>query len=213
MATNSNTLSNVLFGQIRGRVLGLLYGRTDEAFYVRQIARHIKASVGTVQRELEKLAQVGLVIRSASGNQVFYRANQHHPVFPEMRTLVAKTVGIFGLLRTALERYEGQIKVAFVYGSVARQEETAQSDIDLMVVGEVKLDDVLTLLSGLELEVGRPVNPTVYSVDEFQSKLAAGNHFLNAVVAAKKEFLLGSEDELREVGGIRMAETGTHKPR
>lgn len=211
MATRSNTLSNVLFGQTRGRVLALLYDRADQSFYVRQIARQVEASVGTVQRELEKLAQVGLLLRTTTGNQVFYQANQRNPVFPEMRALVSKTVGLFNVLRSALEQLSRQIVVAFVYGSVARQDETAQSDVDLMIVGEAKLDDVLSLLSDVEAALGRPVNPTVYSVDEFKSKIAAGNHFLAAVVKGEKVFLLGSEDELRTMGGKRVAQARTHQ--
>jgi len=211
MSTNADTLSNVLFGQIRSGVLALLYGRPDQPFYVRQIARQVGASVGSVQRELQKLAQVGLVIRKAAGNQVFYQANQQNRVFSEMHALVSKTVGVFNVLRSAFEPLSKKMAVAFVYGSVARQEETAQSDIDLMIVGEVKLDDVLSSLSDVEAALGRPVNPTVYSADEFKSKLAGGNHFVNAVVKGKKVFLVGNEDELRKMGGVRMAKAGTHQ--
>jgi predicted nucleotidyltransferase len=207
MSTAHDSLSDVLFGQIRGGVLALLYGRADESFYVRQIARHLEASVGAVQRELEKLAQIGLITRRSSGNQVFYQVNDRSPVFSDMRSLVNKTVGVFNVLRNALEPLVERIIVAFVYGSVAREEETAQSDIDLMIVGEVELDEVLSRLSGVEGTLGRPMNPTVYSAKEFKQKIASGNHFLNAVMKGKKVFLMGSEDELRKVAGIRMAKT------
>ncbi|HEV2987547.1 MAG TPA: nucleotidyltransferase domain-containing protein [Candidatus Angelobacter sp.] len=207
MSTAYDPLSDVLFGQIRGGVLALLYGRTDQSFYVRQIARHLGASVGAVQRELEKLAQIGLIMRRASGNQVFYQVNEHSPVFSDMRSLVNKTVGVFNVLRAALEPLAGRIIIAFVYGSVAREEETAQSDIDLMIVGDVELDAVLSHLSGLEVTLGRPANPTVYSAKEFQQKIASGNHFVNAILKGKKVFLIGSEHELRKVGGIRLAKT------
>jgi predicted nucleotidyltransferase len=208
MDTVLSPLANLCFGQIRGRVLGLLYGRPDESFYIRQVARQVEASVGAVQRELEKLAQVDLIVRSQVGNQVFYQVNQQHPVFSEMRSLVNKTVGVFHILRSALESLANQIVVAFVYGSMARQQEKAQSDIDLMIVGDVRLDDVFSCLFRIERVLGRPVNPTVYSADEFRSKLGSGNHFLNTVVEGKKVFLLGNEDELRKLGRGRMAEAG-----
>lgn len=207
MSTAHDSLSNILFGQIRGGVLALLYGRADEAFYVRQIARHLGASVGAVQRELEKLAQIRLITRRSSGNQVFYQVNQQSPVFSDMRSLVNKTVGVFNFLRAALEPLAERILAAFVYGSVAREEEMAQSDIDLMIVGEVELDEILSRLSKLEGSLGRPTNPTVYSAKEFKQKIASGNHFLNAVMKDKKVFLMGSEHELRKVAGIRMAKT------
>lgn len=213
MSTQSHALSDVLFGQIRGAVLALLYGRADQSFYVRQIARHVNASVGAVQRELETLAKVGLLLRTSVGNQVFYQVNQRHPVFAEMRALVGKTVGIFNILHAALEPLSGQIAVAFVYGSVARQEETGESDMDAMIIGTVKLDEVLSRLSDAETALGRAVNPTVYSVPEFKRKLQAGNHFLKAVLNGKKVFLIGNEDELGKMGGVRMAKAGTQQPK
>lgn len=209
MSTSSAALSDVLFGQIRGAVLALLYGQADKSFYVRQIARHVNASVGAVQRELEKLAQVDLIVRASVGNQVFYQVNQRNPVFTEMRALVSKTVGIFNILRSALEQLAERVAIAFVYGSVARQEEKAESDIDLMIIGNIELDDVLASLSEAEATLGRTVNPTVYSVHEFKKKLEEGNHFLNAVVNGNKVFVIGNEDELRKMVGVRMAEAGT----
>lgn len=211
MSTISPALSNVLFGQIRGGVLALLYGWADKAFYVRQIARHLHASPGAVQRELEKLAAVDLIVRTSLGNQVFYQVNRHHPVFAEMQALVNKTVGIFNILRSALEPLGNRVGVAFVYGSIARQEERAGSDIDLMIIGNIDLDDVLVRLVEAETVLGRAVNPTVYSTHEFKRKLEDGNHFLNAVIAGKKVFLIGSEDELREMAGVRMVKAGTQQ--
>jgi uncharacterized protein len=213
MSTGTSSLADVLFGRIRGAVLALLYGHADQSFFTRQIARQADASVGAVQRELENLVKVGLIVRSSLGNQVFYRADREAPIFSEMRALVNKTVGVFGVLRSALQPLSKRIAVAFLYGSIARQEETAQSDIDLMIIGEIKLEDVLARLSNLETALGRPVNPTVYSIAEFKSKLARGNHFVNAVLEGKKAFLLGDENELRKMGRIRLAKTGAHKSR
>lgn len=206
--TQTDSLADVLFGQIRGGVLALLYSQTDKPFYVRQIARRLNASVGAVQRELEKLAKVGLLLRTAVGNHVFYKVDERNPVYSEMRSLVGKTVGIFSILHSALEPLSEQISIAFVYGSVARQEETSASDVDVMIIGKIKLDDVLACLPQAESGLSRTVNPTVYSVQEFKRRLQAGNHFLNAVLNGKKVFLIGTEDELRKMGGIRMAETG-----
>lgn len=211
MNTKAPGLSDLLFGQIRGRILALLYGWADKAFYVRQIARHVHASAGAVRRELEKLAAVDLIVRTSVGNLVFYQVNQRHPVFAEMRALVNKTVGIFNVLRSALEPLAKQVAVAFVYGSVARQEETAASDIDLMIIGQVELDDVLARLSAPENTLGRTINPTVYSNKEFRKKLEGGNHFLNSVIDGPKVLLIGNEDELGKMTGVRMAQARTQQ--
>ena len=210
MRTDTKTLGEVLFGQTRGGILALLFSRSDESFYVRQLARQFGPSVGAVQRELENLSRVGLISRSRLGSQVFYQAKRNSPVFAEMRELLAKTVGIFHILRSALEPVAKRIAVAFVYGSIARREEKADSDVDVMIIGKVTLDDVLVQFGNIEASLGRAVNPTVYSVAEYRSKLDGGNHFLNAVIRGDKVFLVGDEDELRKVGGVRLAKTGSN---
>lgn len=203
--STSTGLADLLFGQTRGAILALLYGRANQTFYTRQIAREVDASVGAVQRELENLTKVGLVVRTSLGSQVFYQANRDAPVFSEMRALVNKTVGIFSILRSALHPLSKRIALAFVYGSVAREADTANSDVDLMVVGAATVDDVLSHLASVEKSLGRPINPTVYSPSEFKAKIADGNHFLKAVLKGQKVFLLGDEDELGKVGGVRLA--------
>lgn len=204
--------ADVLFGKGRGAILGLLYEHPDQSFYYRQMTRELAGvSAGTLQRELDTLAGIGLIERSMIGNQVFYRANRNHPIFPELRTLVAKTVGIVPLLRSKLASLADRIAVAFVYGSVARHQERAESDVDVMIIGTAKLEDVLAKLGNLEALLRRAVNPSVYSPAEFRKKLKSGNHFLKSVIRGEKVFLLGDEDELRKVGGIRLAESRTHE--
>ena len=201
-------MENVLFGKGRGAILGLLYEHPDQSFYYRQLTRELNGlSVGTVQRELDTLSQLGLIERSAVGKQVFYRANRNHPIFPELRALVAKTLGAIPTLRSALAPLADRISVAFVYGSMARREERAESDIDLLIVGKAELEDVIARLGNIEPSLRRPMNPTVYSPAEFRTKLTSGNHFLNSVLRGDKVFLIGDEDELRKMGGIRLGES------
>jgi uncharacterized protein len=196
MRTEADTLGNLLFGQTRGRILALLYGMPDQAFFTRQIARQVGTSVGTVQRELETLSQIGLIERSATGMQVFYQANRDHPAYAELRSLIAKTAGTFHLLRSALAPLVKKIAFAFVYGSMARGDENGASDVDLMVIGDVSLDEILTQLTPAERELGRAINPTVFSLKEFKSKLKEGNHFLRSVMRGKKVLLAGDHPEL-----------------
>jgi predicted nucleotidyltransferase len=200
MRTYVSTLGDLIFGQTRGRILTLLYGHPDETFFVRQISRQVGTSVGTVQRELETLAQFGLINRSVSGRQVYYQANRDHPAFAEIHSLIAKTVGVFQLLGSALAPLEKRVSLAFVYGSMARRDESAGSDVDLMVVGDATLDEVLTQLAPVERMIGREINPTVYSTDEFKSRLQEGNHFLRSVLRGEKVLLIGEEDELGKMG-------------
>lgn len=214
MRAEENPLGDVLFGKGRGALLALLYGHPDQSFYYRQITRRLTGvSVGTLQRELDLLCHLGLIDRSSVGKQVFYRANRNHAVFPELRALVMKTVGAIQVLRSALAAIADRISLAFIYGSMARREERAESDIDLLIVGKVSLEDVLGCVGTVESSLGRAINPTVYSPAEFKTRLSSGNHFLNSVVRSEKIFLIGDESELRKVGGIRLAEARTNEPR
>jgi predicted nucleotidyltransferase len=207
MRTPLTSVGDLLFGQTRGRILALLYGAPDETFFVRQIARQVETSVGTVQRELALLADAGLIKRSAVGSQVFYQANQEHPPeFPELRALLAKTTGVFQMLKAALAPLSSRISVAFVYGSVARGEEKAASDIDLMVIGAITLDEVLDVVGPVEKQLRRPVNPTIYSLEDVRTRLHEGNHFLQSLKKSKKVFLIGDEDEFRKVSTTRLVQ-------
>ena len=198
---------DVLFGKTRGAILALLYGHPDEQFYYRQITRQISdASPGALQRELDTLSRFGLIERVAAGNQVFYKANLSYPVYPELQALVSKTVGVFQLLRSALEPLADRITVAFVYGSMARHEERAESDIDIIVIGRASLEDVVAQLSESEGSLRRTLSPTVYSVAELRRKLKNGNHFLASVLRREKVFLIGDEHELGKVAGMRVAQ-------
>ena len=196
---------DILFGKTRSGVLALLLGRPDEKFYTREILRRLDLGQGAVQRELQTLEAVGLITRTRLGSQIFYQANRQSPIFPEMKSLVDKTIGIFDLLRESLRELSSQIKIAFIFGSVARREEHAGSDVDLMVIGNASLESVLEALEKAERTVQRQVNPTVYSPAEFKQKIAIGNHFLSSVLKGQKEFLIGTEDELRKMGRKRLA--------
>jgi len=206
MSTQLSSVGDLLFGQTRGKLLALLYGAPDESFFIRQIARQIETSVGTVRRELNLLAGAGLIKRSELGSQVFYQANQEHPDFPELRALLAKTAGVFQMLRTALAPLSSRINLAFVYGSVARGEEKASSDIDLMVIGAVSLDEVLDAVAPLEKQLRRPVNPTIYTLKDLKARFHEGNHFLQSLKKSKKVFLIGNENEFRKLSTTRLVQ-------
>jgi predicted nucleotidyltransferase len=188
-----------LFGRTRSSLLALLYGRASEAFYLRQIARALGSGHGAVQRELAQLNEMGLVVRTTRGNQVLYRANAESPVFTELKSLIAKTVGVHDTLRTALAPLDAKVEVAFVYGSVARHEEQPSSDVDVMIIGGASFSAVVTALNPAQRILGREVNPTVFSPSEFRSKVGAGNHFLKKVLSEKKLFLIGTQDELAKL--------------
>ena len=195
-------------------MLGWLLGHADEAYYLRELVRHTGGAVGAVQRELEQLTGAGLVRRDVRGKQVYFQANQKAAIFPELQGLFAKTAGLVDILREALMPLAGRMRAAFVFGSAARGELHASSDIDLLVVGEVSFGDVIAPVQGAEKRLGRDVNPTVYSADEFRAKVLAKQHFLTTVLAEPKMFVLGGESDLGDLVTRRIAAgiAGQSKP-
>jgi predicted nucleotidyltransferase len=205
MGTRKGALSNILFSGSRRSILALLYGHADEQFYLREITRRAGTGIGATQRELRQLTDAGLIQGVRRGHQVYYQANRKNPIFVELKSILAKTSGIRDILHEALTSLKERIKLAFVYGSIARGEEKASSDVDLMVVGELSFSDVVSALAKIETKLGREVNPTVYGPREFREKLAGKNHFLSAVAKEKKLFVIGDEGEFRRLGQERLA--------
>ena len=199
MSSAPNPPRRTLFGRTRSVLLAVLYGHADQSFYLRQLARAVESGHGALQRELKHLTEMGLIARRTQGNQVLYQANSQSPVFPEIKSLIAKTVGIHDAIRSALAPLESEIQVAFVYGSVAQQTERASSDIDLMVLGNVEFTEIVSAVSSVQRALAREINPTVFPVSEFQSKVKSGNYFLRNVMKAKKLFVLGSDRELAKL--------------
>ncbi len=197
--------TDTLFGRTRGAVLGVLFGRADQSFHLRQLVRAVGTGHGAVQRELKRLTDLGLIVRRSQGNQVLFQANTQSPIFGDIKGLVTKTVGIHDVIRSALITLGSEIEIAFVYGSVARQQERADSDIDLMVLGNAPFSEIVASLGPAQETLVREINPTVFTVREFRSKLAAGNHFLRAVIKEKKIFVLGTENELAELAPKQLA--------
>jgi DNA-binding transcriptional ArsR family regulator/predicted nucleotidyltransferase len=201
----SSGLSNVLFGQTRRAILGLLYGHPDEAYYLRQLARSVGAGLGGVQREVKRLAEAGIIRRTVRGRQVYYQANPECPVFGELKGLVVKTAGAADVLRDALAPLAQRINVAFIYGSVARLGQKSGSDVDLIVIGDVSFGDVVSALRTAQETLSREINPSVYLPAEFKSKLKARHHFLSSVLRNEKVFVMGDEHELARLGPVRVA--------
>ena len=206
------SLGTLLFGKTRRAVLVLAFGRPEEAFYVRQVARYAATGNGIVQRELEQLAAVGILTRRPSGRQVYYQANPDCPIFHELRTLVVKTAGAADVLREALLLLGNHIQTAFLYGSFAAERQGPKSDVDVMVVGDVTLSKVVEALAPAQEHLGREINPTVYPPTEFRAKAAGGHAFLSAVIQGPKIFLIGDADELEGLVEKRVARRARRKP-
>ena len=194
-------LGDALFSKTQRQVLGLLLGNPGRSYYAKEIVRLAGVGIGSVQRELEKLAGVGLLTVTQIGNQKHYQANREAPIYEELRGIVLKTFGLADVLRDALAPFADRIRVAFVYGSVAKATDTASSDIDVLIVSSsLTYSDVVAHLADTEAQLGRTVSPTLYKPADFTRKLAEDNAFLSRVLDQPKIFLIGTADDIPKPG-------------
>lgn len=193
-----NGLSNALFSKVQQRVLGLIFGHPERSFYTSEIVRNVHSGTGAVTRELSRLASSGLVSVERVGNQVHYRANQESPIFEELQRLVIKTVALADPIRKSLEPYSANIKAAFVYGSVAKGTDTAQSDVDLMIVGDaLDYSGIYSATDEAGRVLRRKINPLLLSSDDWRQKVEAEGSFVKKVSDLPRIFIVGSETELK----------------
>lgn len=190
-------LADVLFSGTQQRVLGWLFGQPQRSFYANELIGLTGSGSGAVQRELVRLVQSGLVTVHTVGNQKHYQANPASPIFAELCGIVQKTVGLAEPLRAALAPLAKKIKAAFVFGSVARREDTARSDIDFMLISDkLTYADVFGMLETAGARLGRTVNPTIYTRKELARRRVEDNAFVTRVLEQPKLWLIGGEDDL-----------------
>jgi predicted nucleotidyltransferase len=189
---NKLSLSEALFTATQQKVLGLLFGKPDQSFYANEIARWAQVGKGSLMRELDRLQRAGILIMTRLGNQTHYQANPDCPIYAELLGITRKTFGIAEPLRDALQPLVEQLTWAFVYGSIAKDQANASSDIDLMLIGEgLHYCEVMERLMPLEEHLGRPLNLTLYAPEDWAAKLAAANNFVMRVAQQDKINLMG----------------------
>ena len=188
-------LNKLFSSKTRVEILKLFLFNTNNSFYQRQISNLTAQSIRGVQREVDKLNRIGLIERSSQGNRIYYKVNKKCPIVEDLKNIFFKSVGIAEVLRDNFK--EKGIKVAFIYGSYAKGEESLLSDIDLMVIGDISSKELSSVLSKPKQELMREINYVVFSLNEFINKAMQKDHFINSVLKDKKIYIIGSEDELK----------------
>ena len=190
-----------LLAPLQERILGLMLLRPEREWYRSELARELGVTPSSLQRPITGLTNAGIVTARPDGNRLYYTVDLSQPFLPELKGLLAKTSGIAGIIRDAFARVAPKVRFAFVYGSVAAGTEGATSDVDLLVVGHVGLNDLAMPLRKAAERLGREISPTVYSEREFKTKLQAGNRFLRGVLDKPKLFVIGTANDVEEVTG------------
>ncbi len=188
-------IASALFSATQQKVLGLLFGQPDRSYLTTEVISRCGGGSGGVQRELARLTASGLLQVERVGRQAHYRANANSPVFAELAALVRKTVGLVDPLRAALLPLKEEIDTALVYGSVARGEAKAFSDVDLLIVSDsLQPEDLYRALAGAERQLSRPIHPTLMNRPEFQKRRSEAGSFVQRVLGGSVEWLIGGPD-------------------
>jgi predicted nucleotidyltransferase len=194
---NSRGLAGALFSPVQQRVLGLLFGQPGRRYQSAELIQLAGSGTGAVHRQLQRLEAAGWITASRVGNQKHYQANAGCPAFEELRSLIAKTVGLAEPLRHALALLAPRILAAFVYGSIAKGSDTADSDIDLLVVSDdVGYPEVYAALQAAEVELGRSINPNVLTSRDWSERRAQSDSFAARIAAQPRLFVIGAEDDI-----------------
>jgi predicted nucleotidyltransferase len=192
---------DALLPKTRQGILAATLVLPEKAWYVSELARRMGVPSSSLQRELHDLTEAGILKSHRQGHMVYYQANADSPVFSDLRGLLFKTAGLVDVLANALKPLAAKLRTAFVYGSIAAGNEQSDSDIDLMIIGQVSPKELALPLRGARELLGREINPTVYTPAEFNKKQAASDPFLKQVLDKPKLFVLGNKDELGKVAG------------
>jgi len=190
-------LNKLFSSKTRVEILKLFLFNANNSFYQRQISNLTAQSIRGVQREVDKLNRMGLIERSIQGNRIYYKVNKKCSIIEDLKNIFFKSVGIAEALKESLK--EKGIKIAFIYGSYAKGEESLLSDIDLMVIGDISSKEFSSILSKPKKELMREINYVVFSLNEFINKAIQKDHFINSVLKNKKIYIVGNEDELKDL--------------
>lgn len=205
-----NRLELIFYSKVRAEVFRLLFGLNANNMYLGEIESITGFANRSIQEELNKLRKLELLVKTRDRSRVYYAANQEHPLYAEIRSIVLKTSGLKDILSAALQ--SNKIEYAFVFGSLAQQSDRAESDVDLMIIGELTNRELASLLRGAADQIGREINPHIFSHEELSRRLSEKDHFVADVLGKPKLFIKGDEHEFAAIVADGLAATAQDKP-
>ena len=194
---NTKQMESLFTSKTRVALLKLFFLNKDREFYIREIEKETGISIGPIQHEIKNLVDIGIVNTRKSGQRIYYSVNKSHIIYEEMLSIIKKSMGIVHKLREILQRED--IYCAFIYGSYATGKDTEESDIDLMIIGDITSKQVSKLLSRIESPTA--INYNLMTEDEFREKQEDKKSFINRIINSKKIFIKGNDETIEEIIG------------
>ena len=194
-----NLLAKMLSSKVRSELFGLFFGIEAQELHLREIERRSGFAIGTIRQETRNLVDLGLLCKRQDGNRTYFQANKEHPIYTEIHNMVLKTVGLVDVLKKSL--YTPEVEFAFVFGSAATNSLKPESDIDLLVIGNIGLRGIGKLLKNASNQLNREINPITMAKDRFVERILSKDHFVVEVMDSPKIMIVGAEDELARLAG------------
>ena len=194
-AANPVPLADALFGKTKKAVIGILFSKPESPVHLRELARLAHVSAPMMSHELNTLVAAGIVTSRKDGNRLSFQANKSCPIFEELRGISRKTAGVVDVIRNALAGQD--IDVTFIFGSVAKGKEGSESDIDLMVIGDIDSFELNGLIAPLEDELRRPIHLSHYGRDEWQT--VCKDRIVSKITQGLKIMVIGDDPATRSV--------------
>jgi len=198
-------LKELFSSEVRIRLLNTFLLNPDTEFYLRELAGKFNISPRHVSLELQNLKKIEIINKRISGKQHYYSINKKNPIFHELLNIFIKTIGVKGVVENYLNKYKNLIEFAFIYGSIAKGDARADSDIDLMIIGDISGREISGAMIDAGNEINREVNFNIISLSEFSSRLKSKDHFINSIYKESKLFILGDQNEFERLGKERLA--------
>ncbi len=188
-------IANIFKSKVRKELFRLYFSNPASEYYLRELERILDIPVSMIRKELLRLEYDGIFVSSRKGNLAYFYLNKSYPLYDELKSIVFKTIGIKGLLEDVLNKMKG-IEAAFIYGSFAKNEENAKSDIDLFVLGKIDEDKLVTEIGKLEKVLKREINYSLYTKDDLKKKKREKDSFVSDLINSSKVFLIGDESDI-----------------
>lgn len=186
---------NISKSKLRKGILQLYFSHPEKEYYLRELGRLLDRPAAYIRRELLNLEKTGLFVSEFKGKQKYFRLNKNYPLYKEIKGIIFKTIGVEGSLRELLKNIKN-IKIAFIFGSFAKEKEGAYSDIDLMIIGNPDEDKLIFVISELENKLNREINYHIYSLSDIKKKIQKKDTFVKNVLSGPRIFLVGKKNEL-----------------